>query len=115
MNENVMVEIDTEGESGKKYQGSFEVRLHLTLKEKGEASREFAKRSLGILSDDEIYYVFKAISLLNKHIVDAPEWWDGGYDLIDATPVYELSKKIRETQEHYAKAGKEEDSEEPKG
>lgn len=111
----VVLQVETTGRSGKKYNGSFEVRLYLTHRERGDASREFAKKSIGILSDDDVYYVFKSISVLNKHIIDKPEWWGDGYELFDSEPIFELAKQLKDAQDNYAKEQSGEVVENPEG
>jgi len=88
-----------------------EVVVELEDKEKvalvasDEAVRRIIEGILPELKDVDPQADFiQMLSVLNAHIVKAPEWWKpkgedlGGYHLLDYTPIIELNRQLSEAQ-----------------
>ena len=78
-----------------------------------EAVRRVVENILSELKDVDPQSDFiQMLSVLNAHIVKAPDWWKpkgedlGGYHLLDYTPIIELNRQLSEAQRPASKEEK---------
>lgn len=77
----------------------------IALVKSDEAIRRVVENILSELKDVDPQAEFiQMLSVLNAHIIKAPEWWKpkgeemGGYQLLDYTPILELNRQLSEAQ-----------------
>lgn len=111
------VDVDCVGETtGTRYVGQFEVKLFLSLKERGESGKVRHRLLKDILETDDIYFLLQLLSNLNGHLVGVkPSWWgEDGTDLVDSEPVIALATGLRQAQQIEVDSKKPKDKKEEK-
>jgi hypothetical protein len=96
------VDVDCIGETtGDRYVGTFEVKLFLTLKERGESGKVKHKLLKDISENDDIYFLLQLLANLNVHITGKkPAFWgEDGTELTDTEPVIALATALRAAQQ----------------
>lgn len=85
----------------------------IALVSSDEAVRRVVEGILPELKDTDPQADFiQMLSVLNAHIVKAPDWWKpkneelGGYHLLDYTPIIELNRQLSEAQRPASKEEK---------
>jgi len=100
-------EIDVKGEdTGAQFKGEFTYKRP-NLRQKAEISlthQKLKKNQAEMAKDMDI--LLYAIAFLQTSIIAAPKWWtdsNGGLDLYDASPIYDIFSKTREFEDDWRK------------
>ena len=106
------VDVDVEGEyTGTKYHGRFQLKPFLMVSEKTEVVLLAQKLKKGLTDTNGHTLLLEALAFLSFHIqaFEAPWWSEDGLNMLDESPIYELSNKLREFQESLRPKKPEED------
>jgi hypothetical protein len=90
-------------ETGEKYSGDFEIKLFLSLKERGVAAANFSRRNIGINSHEEVYTLNKIICELQAKTVVCPDWFkdEKAFEIVGLQPIDRIYTLVKAAQEEY--------------
>lgn len=98
------VSIDTKGESGLTYTGSFEIKCILSHQDLFDLEKMYQTLLPMGTTSEELKIKASVIAELSVRIKSGPLWWtesNQGRKLIDTEPLYDLMQAISKTVEEF--------------
>ena len=90
-------------ETGVKYSGEFEVKLFLTLKERGIVAAAAGRRNIGIDPFEETFTLNKVVCELQTKCIVCPDWFkdDKAFEIVGIQPIDRIFTLVKAAHEEY--------------
>lgn len=90
-------------ETGVKYSGDFEIKLFLSLKERGIVAANAGRRNIGIDPFEEVFTLNKVVCELQAKCTLCPDWFkdDKAFEIVGIQPIDRIFTLVKAAQEEY--------------